>query len=168
MVPRSVKEKTDIIVVRGTPAAIAAKSVGVPIDHVRGGGPAVGRPGGESRQTGRQCHRPCHAGARADANRIAVLKEMLPKAERIGNLLNLSNPTGVAQWKETESAIKVREMEPVLLDVREPKHFAEVFEAAVAKKVDALLVSLDPLIVEHRRAVAEFAAKHSSGDVRRR
>ena len=48
----------------------------------------------------------------------------------------------------------------VLLDVREPRHFAEAFEAAVAKKCEALLVTLDPLIIEHRRAVAEFAARH--------
>jgi putative ABC transport system substrate-binding protein len=91
---------------------------------------------------------------------MRFVKELVPKAVRVANLLNLSNPTGVAQWKETETVARTKKLEPVLLDVREPKNFSEAFEKAVASKVDALLVNLDPLIMEHRRAVAEFAAKH--------
>jgi putative ABC transport system substrate-binding protein len=66
----------------------------------------------------------------------------------------------VAQWKESESAAKALGLRAVLLDVRDPQGFAVAFDEAGEKRVDALLVSLDPLIAEHRVAVAEFAAKH--------
>jgi putative ABC transport system substrate-binding protein len=152
--------QADILVVRGTPAAVAAKATGLPVVMS-----AVADPLAEGVVTA-----PPKPGANVTglatlvrdltAKRVGVAKELLPKAERIGQVVNLGNPIGVAQWKETETAAKAYELEPVPLDVREPRHFSEAFEAAVAKKVDAILVNPDPLVIEHRRAVAEFAARH--------
>ena len=155
------RQNTDVLVVRGTPAALAAKGVGrIPVvmsavaDPVGAGLVEVfDRPGGNLTGLATFVRQ-------LTANRIAVLKELLPKATRVGNLLNMSNPAGVSQWKETEATARSLRMQAVLLDVREPKDFAQVFEAAVAQKTDAVLVNLDALIVEYRRAVAEFAAKH--------
>ncbi|MGQ0653867.1 MAG: ABC transporter substrate-binding protein [Betaproteobacteria bacterium] len=154
------KAQMDILVARGTPAALAAKATGLPVVMSGVADPAgpglvasLAKPGGNITGLATLVRD-------LTAHRMGVLKELVPKAERIGNLLNLSNPAGVAQWKETETVARMREVEPVLLDVREPKNFAEAFEAAVAKKVDAILVNPDPLIIEHRRAVAEFAARH--------
>jgi putative tryptophan/tyrosine transport system substrate-binding protein len=154
------KAQVDIVVARGTPAALAARGIGLPVVMSGVADPAsaglvasLAKPGGNVTGLATLVRD-------LTAHRIAVLKELLPKAERVGNLLNLGNPAGVAQWKETETVAKMRELEPVLLDVREPKNFAEAFEAAVAKKVDAVLINPDPLIIEHRRAVAEFAARH--------
>ena len=154
------KAQVDILVARGTPAALAAKATGLPVVMSGVADPtspelvaSLAKPGGNVTGLATLVRE-------LTAHRIAVLKELLPKTGRIGNLLNLGNPAGVAQWKETETAAKARELEPVLLDVRKPKNFAEAFEAASAKKVDALLVNPDPLIIEHRRAVAEFAARH--------
>ena len=155
------RQSTDVLVVRGTPAALAAKGIGrIPVvmsavaDPVGAGLVEVfDRPGGNLTGLATFVRQ-------LTANRIAVLKELLPKATRVGNLLNMSNPAGVSQWKETEATARSLRMQAVLLDVREPKDFAQVFEAAVAQKTDAVLVNLDALIVEYRRAVAEFAAKH--------
>ena len=94
------------------------------------------------------------------ARRLELLREAAPKIARVGSLLNMSNPASVAQWRESESAAKKLGMQAVLLDVRDPQGFAVAFDEAGAKKVDALLVSIDTLITEHRNAVAEFAAKH--------
>ena len=154
------KAQVDLVVVRGTPAALAAKATGLPVVMAAVADPtgpglvaSLAKPGGSVTGLATLVRD-------LTAHRLAVVKELLPKAVRVGNLLNLSNPVGVAQWKETETVARAREVEPLLLDVREPRNFAEAFEAAVAKKCDALLVTLDPLIIEHRRAVAEFAARH--------
>lgn len=154
------RAQVDILVVRGTPATLAARGAGVPVvmsgvaDPVSAGLVAsLARPGGNVTGLATLVRD-------LTVHRIAVLKELLPKAERIGQLINLGNPAGVAQWKETETVARAKEVEPVLLDVREPKQFAEAFEEAAAKKVDAMLVNPDPLVMEHRRAVAEFAARH--------
>jgi putative tryptophan/tyrosine transport system substrate-binding protein len=153
------KAQADVIVVRGTPAALAAKATGLPVVMAAVADPAgpglvssLAKPGGNVTGLATLVRD-------LTAHRLGVLKELLPKAARVGNLLNLSNPAGVAQWKETETVARARDIEPLVLDVREPRNFAEAFDAAVARKCDALLVTLDPLIIEHRRAVAEFAAR---------
>jgi putative ABC transport system substrate-binding protein len=92
--------------------------------------------------------------------RLELLKEVAPRLARVGNLLNMSNPAGATQWKESEAAAQALGLQAVLLDVRDAQGFAPAFEAAVKQRVGALLVNIDALIAEHRHAVAEFAAKH--------
>lgn len=153
--------KVDVIVARGTPAVIAARAA-APIPVVMAGVSdpvgsrlvaSLARPGGHITGLSTQVRA-------MTARRLELLREVAPRAMRVGSLLNLSNPAGAAQWRETETAAKKAGFEAVALDVREPHGFQEAFDAATEKKVDALLVSLDPLITEHRAAVAEFAAKH--------
>ncbi len=156
-----IEKGTDILVARGTPAALAAKAPGkVPVvmsavaDPVGQGLVAsLEKPGGNV--TGLATF------ARSlTSRRLALLKELVPKAGRVGQLLNTSNPANAAQWKETEGIARALGMVAVLLDVREPQDFNRAFDTAVSEKVDGLLVNVDALIVEHRRAVSEFAAKH--------
>lgn len=152
--------KVEVIVVRGTPAALAARQSRLPVVMAAVADPvgagivkSLESPGGNV--TGlatlvRQLTGP----------RMAILKELLPKAERVGHLLNLSNPAGGALWKEAEAQARNFGLQALLLEVREPRDFAVAFDTAMEKKADGVLVSLDPLIVEHRRAVAEFATRH--------
>jgi putative ABC transport system substrate-binding protein len=153
--------KADAIVVRGTPAALAAKlAAPIPVvmaasaDPVRLGIVAsLSRPGGNVTGLTTQVRE-------LTVRRLELLKEVAPHLARVGNLLNMSNPAGVTQWKESEAAAQALGLQAVLLDVREPQGFAPAFEAAAKQRVGALLVSIDALITEHRHAVAEFAAKH--------
>ena len=156
-----VRLKADVIVARGTPAVLAAK-LAAPIPIVMSGvGDPVGlkivaslaRPGGQITGLATQTRD-------LTTRRLELLKEVAPRVSRVGNLLNMSNPAGRAQWKENEAAARALGLQLALLDVREPQSFAPAFEAAEKQRVGALLVSLDALIAEHRRVVAEFAAKH--------
>lgn len=153
--------KAAVIVARGTPAVLAAR-LAAPIPVVMTG---VSDPVGI--KVVASLHKPGgHVTGlttlvrEMTSRRLKLLREAAPKVARVGNLINLSNPAGRAQWRETETAANALGLQAEALDVRAPHGFAEAFEAAVAKKVDALLVSLDPLISEHRGAVVEFAAKH--------
>lgn len=151
----------DILVARGTPAALAAKAAGkVPVvmsavaDPVGPGLVAsLDKPGGNI--TGLAT-----LSRDLTSQRLALLKELVPRVRRVGHLLNTSNPANAAQWKETQGIARALGMDAVLLDVREPQDFNRAFDIAVGEKVDGVLVNVDVLIVEHRRAVAEFAAKH--------
>ena len=156
-----VRLKADVIVARGTPAILAAK-LAAPIPVVMSGvsdpvglkvAASLARPGGHMTGLATQVRE-------MTARRLELLREVAPRAVRVGALLNMSNPAGQAQWKETETAAKPLGMRATLLDVRDPQGFAVAFDEAGEKRVEALLVSLDPLIAEHRGAVAEFAAKY--------
>ena len=156
-----VRLKTDVIVARGTPAVLAAK-LAAPIPVVMTGSSdpvglkivkSLAKPGGHITGLTTQT-------SELTARRLELLKEVAPRTAHVGNLLNMTNPAGAAQWKETETVARRLGMKALLLDVRNPQGFAIAFEEAGAKRADALLVNLDPLIVEHRNAVVEFAAKH--------
>src|SRR5262245_23964207 len=149
-----VRMKADVIVARGTQAVLAAK-LAAPIPVVMTG---VSDPVGLKIVTSLQKPGSHITGLTTQvremtARRMELLREAAPKVSRVGSLLNMSNPAGVAQWRETEAAAKTLRLEAVLLDVREPQSFAIAFDEAGARRVDALLVSLDPLIAEHRNAV---------------
>jgi putative ABC transport system substrate-binding protein len=156
-----VRLKSDVIVARGTPAVLAAKlAAPIPVVMTASANPigtgivaSLARPGGNVTGLTTQMRE-------LTARRLELLKEVAPRAARVGNLLNMSNPAGVAQWKESEAAARALGLQAVLLDVHEPQGFAPAFEAAVRQRADALLVSLDGLITEHRHVIAEFAAKH--------
>ena len=156
-----IEKGADIFVARGTPASLAAKAAGkLPVvmsavaDPVGPGLVAsLEKPGGNV--TGLAT-----LSRDLTSQRLSLLKELVPKARRVGQLVNTSNPANAAQWKETQGIARALGMEAVLLDVREPQDFNRAFEAAASGKVDGLLVNVDALIVEHRRAVSEFAAKH--------
>lgn len=156
-----VRLKADVIVARGTPAVLAAKlAAPIPVVMTAVGDPvglkivaSLARPGGHI--TGLTTRM-----RNLTTRRLELLKEVAPRATRVGSLLNMSNPAGVSQWKESEAAARALGLHAVLLDVRDPQGFAPAFEAAEKQRVGALLVNLDALIAEHRHAVAEFAAKH--------
>jgi putative ABC transport system substrate-binding protein len=51
-------------------------------------------------------------------------------------------------------------IQPQLLDVRKPEDLESAFDAAIAQRADALVVSNDGLTLENRRPITELAAKH--------
>jgi putative ABC transport system substrate-binding protein len=155
------KLPVDIYVVRGTPAALAAKSITTaPIvmaavaDPVAAGlVKTLNKPGGNV--TGLATVTRELIGLR-----VRLLKELLPQATRFGHLVNMSNPANTAQWQDAQTTGTALGMTAVQLDVREPQDFGKAFDLATAEKLEGLVVNVDGLILEHRRVVAEYAAKH--------
>jgi putative ABC transport system substrate-binding protein len=109
-----VRLDVDVIVTRGTPAALAARSATATIPVVMA---AAGDPlaiaGGQQNMTG------FGASARgAERKRVETLKEMLPNIMQIAAVTNLSNPSREAEWREVEAAARALGIEPRVLDVR--------------------------------------------------
>jgi len=150
----------DVIVTRGTPAALAAKeaTTTTPIVMAAMGDPlmvvaSLANPGGNI--TGLSAYTTGLEGKRAE-----VLKELVPRAMRIGGLYNMGNPVVPPLWNELETAARKLGLTPQLLDVRKVEDIAPAFADATAQHVDALIVSVDALTQKNRSFIAQLAAGH--------
>ena len=157
-----VRSKVDVLVARGTPAALAAKQATrtVPV-VITGVGDPVGqgvvaslaRPGGNI--TGLSA-----AVTEIFPKRVQLLKELAPQTSRLAGLFNMSNPALPPQWKEVEKAARALGIEPLLLDVRKAEDLEPAFEAAIRQRADALIVGIDTLTQAHPRLIVDLAARH--------
>lgn len=158
LVSELISLNVDLIMTRGTPAALAAKNATstTPIVAILGDPllvvASLARPGGNI--TGL-------SGVQADlaGKRIEVMQEFAPMTSRIAAILNMSNPIAAEQLKELELAARSRGLEFQLLDVRKAEDFERAI-AALIPKHDAVFVGLDGLTQAHRKLIADLAAKY--------
>ena len=149
----------DLIVTRGTPAALAAKKATstIPVVMASLGEPllvvaSLARPGGNI--TGLS-----GVVSDLDAKRIELLKEIAPATSGIAAFLNMSNPISAAQLKELETAARSKGLRFRLFDVRKRDDIEPAFDA-LDTGYDAIVVGLDGVTQAHRALIAELAAKH--------
>ena len=156
-----VRLKVDLILTRGTPAALAAKSATrtIPVVMAASGDPvgagliaSLAHPG--ENVTGLSLFN-----LEIYAKRVELLRELIPTLTRIAGLFNMSNPVLPLQWKEVERAARSLGIQPQLIDVRRPEDLAPAFDAAVKQRAEALIVGLDGVTQGNLRLIAELAAK---------
>jgi putative tryptophan/tyrosine transport system substrate-binding protein len=154
-----VRLKVDLIVTRGTPAAMAAKNATetVPLIMATMGDPrpivaSFARPGGNV--TGVTTF-----STELTAKRIQLLKEMSPALSRVALLHNMGNPAVPPEWEETMRAARALGLQAELLDVRNAADLGPAFELAVRKHVNGLIVGADGLTQMHRQTIVELVAR---------
>jgi ABC-type uncharacterized transport system substrate-binding protein len=139
--------KVDLILTRGTPAALAARNATqtIPVVMASSGDPvgaglvaSLGRPGGNV--TGLSNYN-----VEIYAKRVELLKELLPKLTRIAGLFNMGNPVLPIQWSVAERAARSLGVQPQLLDVRRPEELARAFDTAAKEHAEVMVVALDGL-----------------------
>src|SRR5215218_6783025 len=117
-----VASKVDVIVTRGTPAALAARDASptIPVVMAASGEPfgtgvvaGLASPGGHV--TGLSSFN-----NELEPKRLELLSEFVPSIKRVGALYNLGNPVFSARWEVLKASARVRGLEAVLLDVRMP------------------------------------------------
>jgi putative ABC transport system substrate-binding protein len=153
--------KVDLILTRGTPAALAAKRAtgSIPLVMAASGDPvgshivtSLARPGGNV--TG------LSSGiTESFPKRVQLLAEFLPGLKRIVALLNMGNPVVPPQWDVVEASAHSLGIEPHLLDVRRPEDLQGAFNEAAKWRAEALVVGLDGVTQANLRSIAELAAK---------
>jgi ABC-type uncharacterized transport system substrate-binding protein len=162
LVAELVARNVDVIITRGTPAAIAAKNApgNIPVVMAAIGEPVgvgvvadLARPGGKV--TGLSSFVNELAG-----KRVELLHEMIPPLRRFGLLHNLANPVSPPQWEETKKAARVLALEPRLFDVRGEADIHNAFAAATQDRLEALVVGMDGLIQANRPLIIGLAATH--------
>jgi ABC-type uncharacterized transport system substrate-binding protein len=154
-----VASKVDVIVTRGTPAALAAKNatatipvvmaaIGEPLDT--GAVASLARPGGNV--TGFSSFV-----TELSGKRVELFKEAVPSVTRVGFFSNMSNPVVPPQWEETKKKAHLLDIATELLDVRSKEDIGRAFEAISRRRVDGLLVGIDGVTQEHRELIGDLA-----------
>jgi len=92
------------------------------------------------------------------AKRLQILKEAMPSASRIALLHNpRPNATIPAIYESAATRLGIRLL---VLETRSQADIERVFSAMGRDRVQAVLLSQDPLFTEERRRIAELALKH--------
>jgi len=154
--------KADLIMTRGTPAALAAKSATRTI-------PVVMAAIGEAVETGVVASI-AHPGGNitglssfiADvvSKRLELLSEMVQNVRRIGRLSESNNPVSRLEWDNIQKAARSLRIEAYQLDVRRTEDFGRAFELAVSQRADALIVGIDDIVQANMPIVIELTARH--------
>jgi len=92
--------------------------------------------------------------------RLELLKEVVPRASRIGVLSVPANLTSPAQMKQAEVAARSLGVKLQALEVRSPNDLESAFQAAIRARAGALFVPDSALFYTHRTRIVELAAKH--------
>lgn len=157
-----VRANVDLLLTRGTPATQAAKraTATIPIvmtavaDPVEAGVAAsLARPGGNV--TGLTS-----ATAELMPKRLELLKALVPAMTRVANYANLANAAAAGAWKEFEIAARTMQLEPLLLDVRDPEQIEAPFAEAMRQGAQGLVVGIETLTQSNRKAIVDLAAKY--------
>ncbi len=154
-----VRSKVDLLVAWTTPATLAAKRATstIPIVMVSVGDPvgsglvaSLSRPGGNV--TGVS-----NIARDLTGKMLQLLMEVRPKARRVATLRNPTNPASAPGWLETQAAAKSFRVQPLLVDVREPRELEPAFAAMARDRAAGIIILPDPLFLSERRRIAELA-----------
>ena len=154
--------KVDVLVTAGTPAVLAAKKAtsSVPIvmaaqgDAVASGiVPSLARPGGNI--TGSSTQYPD-----VEGKRLEILREIVPRLERLALLMNPANPFSAVILKATQAAAKALRLRTQIFEVSAVGEFDLTFAAIAKARPDAMAVLADrPFLISNRARIVRFAAE---------
>jgi putative ABC transport system substrate-binding protein len=152
----------DLILARGTPAALAAKNATriIPIVLVGVGDPVANSIVASLAHPGANITGLSGSATELYAKRLELLLELVPRVARVAFLTNMGNPSEQFNWQQIERAARVLGIRPQLLDVRKPEDFERTFNDASEQRIDALVVALDGLLSQNRQIIVDLAAKH--------
>jgi putative tryptophan/tyrosine transport system substrate-binding protein len=156
-----VRLKVDVIVTRGTSAALGAKHVTdtIPIVMASSGDPvfaglvtSLARPG--ANVTGLHLITPPDLAG----TRLRLLKEVIPGLSRVGVLLDSGDVYSRLMMKEIEKVAREIGVQLHSVDAQRPADFDRAFEAAILDRVDALITVEGVLTATDLGRIVDFAA----------
>ena len=147
----------------GEPSALAARAASstIPTVFIVGGDPvklglaaSYNRPGGNA--TGVSL-----TNIALEPKRLAMLREMVPHAEKFGVLLNPGFPTAAAQLADVQAAAKSIGLVIEPLNASTEAELDAAFQSAHARGIDAISVTADPFFDTRRTRLVGLAARHA-------
>jgi len=156
-----VRLEVEVIVTGGTPGTRAAKQATATIPivmAVSGDAVATGliaslaRPGGNITGT-------TYFDPELHAKRLELLKATVPRATRIGTLINPDNPQTMASTLPAlRRAAESMKVELFLFEARSPSEFEGAILAMTKERVEAVEIADDPMFLGNLRAIADIVA----------
>jgi putative ABC transport system substrate-binding protein len=156
-----VQADVDVIVTRGTPAALAAKAATrtIPVVMASSGDPvaegivaSMARPGGNI--TGLHTM----AAPEVGGKRLRLLKEVAPGSLRVGVVWNPGDHYSPLIVRDIERVARVMKVPLRSLELPRFQPLEQMFETALFDQVDALIAVEDYFTLSHRARIVEFAA----------
>jgi putative ABC transport system substrate-binding protein len=149
----------DAIIVIGYPAAVAARSTGIPTVGAIGLGDPV-----ETRLIDSLAHPGGNITGISDVaavlttKRLSLLKEMSPRLQKVAMIWNKDDLGMTLRYEASAQGAQALGVTVQALGVREPDDFNEAFTAMNNDLPDAILMVADSLTILNRKRVFEFAA----------
>jgi putative ABC transport system substrate-binding protein len=158
-----IRLKVEIIVAESTVVALAVKKATntIPIVVAKSGDPvraglvaSLARPGGNV--TGTSTLAPD-----LDQKRIQLLRELLPEAVRVGELIVPANPINRDVGNEHERTYRVLGFQPIFVEVAQAGDLDNAIAGAARRGSQALRVSAEPLLGQNFDQIVSAAQRYS-------
>jgi putative ABC transport system substrate-binding protein len=92
--------------------------------------------------------------------RLELLKEIIPRASRVAVLWNSSNPSKVAEWKDTQIAAQTIGLTLHSVEARASGDFDGAFASILRERPDAMITFTESLTLAFRQQIGSFALKN--------
>jgi len=161
LVAELIRSKVEVIVTHGTPGTRAAKqaTTTIPIVMATVADPVAtgivvsfARPGGNI--TGSTFSSP-----ELNAKRLDLLKEVMPQITQAAIILNPNNPLIATHIKETGIVAKALKVGLQRFEVRGPDEFEATISSVAKARINAVVVSEDPVLIANVARIAVLATK---------
>lgn len=158
------RRPVDVLVsVGGEPSAIAARAATskIPTVSTIGTDPVgLGLAASDNRPGGNTTGINIQTGL-AEAKRIGLLRELVPRAATIGVLLNPDNPQSSQQMKDIEQASQAMKLPVRVLRAATEGEINAAFDTITQQRISALVVGSDPFFTDRGKQIVALAARHA-------
>ena len=96
-----------------------------------------------------------------EAKKLALLRELVPKAPLIAMLVNPTNPSAETDIADVQKAAGVIGQQVLLLRASSERDIGAAFKTVVQQRAAALLVAHDPYFLSRREQFVALAARHA-------
>jgi len=95
------------------------------------------------------------------AKRLELIRELLPKAKIVGELVDPANTYWQRVRVDYEQTFRTMRMEPLFVEVAKPADIEEAIARIAVLRADALVVRGDPMFYANRERISRLALKHA-------
>ena len=95
------------------------------------------------------------------AKRLELIRELLPKATLIGELVDPANTYWQRVRPEYEQAFRALRMQPLFVEVASPGDIEKAISQIAGRRADALVIRGDPMLFSSREQISRLALQYS-------
>ena len=94
------------------------------------------------------------------AKRLELIREFLPKATLIGEMVDPANTYWQRVRLDYEQAFRTQRMRPLFVEVADPREIETAIARIVGQRADALVVRGDPIFTSNREQIGRLALQY--------
>lgn len=95
------------------------------------------------------------------AKRLELIRELLPKATLIGELVDPANTYWQRVRPDYEQTFRAMRLRPLFVDVTSPSQIEKAIAQIAGQRADALVIRGDPMFFSNREQIAHLAVQYS-------